>query len=89
MLLIDVLMCVTLHNIPWWTLHLIPGESSPDRPCVSVPGVPDVNLCLSLCQVFPMSILACLGSDADSIRDTYLSRLQASTEVGRAVPVSR
>ena len=27
-----------------------------------------------------MSILACLGNDAEAIRSIYLSRLQASTE---------
>jgi len=28
-----------------------------------------------------MSLLACLGSDAEPVRDIYLARLQASTEV--------
>ena len=28
-----------------------------------------------------MSILACLGNDAEAIRDIYLARLQANTEV--------
>ena len=31
--------------------------------------------------VYPMSILACLGNDAEPIRDIYLARLQALTEV--------
>ena len=34
-----------------------------------------------LAMVFPMSILACLGPDAEAIRNVYLSRLQAKTEV--------
>ena len=29
----------------------------------------------------PMSILACLGNDAEPIRDMYLTRLQAVSEV--------
>ncbi|KAI0231260.1 Nucleoporin NUP188-like protein [Lamellibrachia satsuma] len=33
-----------------------------------------------LAQVFPMSILACLGNDAESIRDMYLARLHSNTE---------
>ena len=28
-----------------------------------------------------MSLLACLGNDAEPVRDIYLARLQASTEV--------
>lgn len=32
-------------------------------------------------MVYPMSILACLGNDAEPTRDIYLSRLQAYTEV--------
>ena len=31
-------------------------------------------------QVFPMSILACLGADAEAIRDVFLTRLAATTE---------
>ncbi|KAK2190359.1 hypothetical protein NP493_83g05030 [Ridgeia piscesae] len=34
-----------------------------------------------LAQVFPMSILACLGNEAESIRDAYLARLYSNTEV--------
>ena len=34
-------------------------------------------------QVFPMSVLACLGNDAAAVRDTYLARLQSVTEVRR------
>ncbi|KAL5011424.1 hypothetical protein ScPMuIL_009975 [Solemya velum] len=33
-----------------------------------------------LALVLPMSILACLGNDAEAIRDMYLTRLQAVTE---------
>ena len=32
-------------------------------------------------MVYPMSILACLGNDAEPIRDIYMARLQALTEV--------
>ena len=34
-----------------------------------------------IAMIYPMSILACLGNDAEPIRDIYLSRLQATTEV--------
>ena len=35
-----------------------------------------------LAVVLPMSILACLGNQAEPIRDVYLMRLQHVTEVG-------
>ena len=35
-----------------------------------------------LAMVFPMSILACLSNEAEAIRDMYLARLSARTEVG-------
>ena len=31
-------------------------------------------------MVFPMSILACLGTDAEGIRNIFLTRLAATTE---------
>ena len=39
------------------------------------------RLLTRLSQVAPMSVFACLGSDAVSIRDAYVSRLGASVEV--------
>ena len=30
-----------------------------------------------------MSILACLGNDAEAVRDAYIARLQAHTEVSQ------
>ena len=36
--------------------------------------------CCAPAQVFPMSILACLGSDAEALRDIFLNRLAATTE---------
>ena len=36
-------------------------------------------------QLFPMSLLACLGNDASAIRDMYVARLQAITEVSQVM----
>jgi hypothetical protein len=36
-------------------------------------------------KVSPMSILACLGNDAEPIRDMYLTRLQALSEVSSLI----
>ena len=44
-------------------------------------GNDDDVLATFITQLFPMSMLACLGSDAESIRDIYLMRLHALTEV--------
>ena len=49
------------------------------------------NVCLLYCycavQLVPMSLLACLGNDAEPIRDIYLARLQAASEVWLIVVV--
>ena len=36
--------------------------------------------CTVIAMIFPMSILACLGNDAQAMCDIYLSRLVATTE---------
>lgn len=38
-----------------------------------------------IAALFPMSVLACLGNNAEPIRDIFLSRLQAHTEVRATV----
>lgn len=39
------------------------------------------HACSAVCvQVAPMSVYACLGSDAAAIRDAFLTRLQSRTE---------
>lgn len=37
-------------------------------------------MCPGLPQVAPMSVYACLGSDAAAIRDAFLTRLQSKIE---------
>jgi len=44
-------------------------------------SVPTNTLFMCNVQLFAMSLLACLGHDAEPIRDVYLARLQAATEV--------
>lgn len=39
-----------------------------------------IDLYFLVSQVAPMSIYACLGSDAAAIRDAFLTRLQSKTE---------
>lgn len=44
------------------------------------------NYDIFILQMSPMSILACLGNDAEPIRDMYLTRLQAVSEVFCLIP---
>ena len=45
----------------------------------------DIQNILIFFQVSRMSILACLGGEAEAIRDMYLTRLQAVTEVCNSI----
>ena len=53
-------------------------------------GIPisAMRLLTTIARIFPMSILACLGSDADAIRDILIFRLESQTEdVKLKVPI--
>ena len=39
-----------------------------------------MRLLTTIARIFPMSLLACLGSDADAIRDILIFRLESQTE---------
>lgn len=45
-------------------------------------GIPisAMRLLTTIARIFPMSLLACLGSDADAIRDILIFRLESQTE---------
>lgn len=47
---------------------------------MNVQFVPELNVGVCCVQVAPMSVYACLGSDAAAIRDAFLTRLQSKTE---------
>jgi hypothetical protein len=49
-----------------------------------------VNFLSSVAELFPMSLLACLGNDAEALRDVLIYRLESQTEeIGLKVAILR
>jgi nuclear pore complex protein Nup188 len=65
---------MTDHHLVSTVAQYIYHRHSARLPCLAT------RLLTTLAQMFPMSMLACLGNEAEAIRDIYLARLQASTE---------
>ena len=64
---------------PLWHFPRVPQHLSADAYC-GFSGGGALPVCPGLPQVAPMSVYACLGSDAAAIRDAFLTRLQSKIE---------
>ena len=71
--------CPSWPDLSIWMLPSLAIPKSSSACCV-FSGGGALPVCPGLPQVAPMSVYACLGSDAAAIRDAFLTRLQSKIE---------